>query len=488
MRSSLRLPILALSLGACRAVPPGAVEAVEVGSTVAPTADWTSAMDASRTATASADWLAGAWWREFGSEELTALVEQGLVDSPDLAAAAHRVEAAAASLAAARGADLPRVQAGLDLTRARTNFIGLPIPGSSGVVSNTSSSHALGLDVSWEVDLWGRIAAGERGARAELEASGLNLIAARQSLAAQILRGALALADAELNARFVAAQLDNFRAQLANAERVFDLGSGAPDALLSARAQVTSAEADLKEARRLVAALETPLAVLIGRAPGSGSGFDVDALVASLAGGLPEAPPIGLPAELLSRRPDLAALESRAAAAQAQAEVARANLYPQLALTASAGTSASDLKDLLDGDFRVWRLGSNLLAPLFLGGRLEAAEDAAIAERDAALFAFASRALVALGEVDSALTNERRTLERIVDLEVHRDQLAELEELTARRHARGSAPADARYAARTRSLVSARALEATRLQLLSNRVDLYLALGGGFDSGPDNRE
>ncbi|MFT4541514.1 MAG: multidrug efflux system outer membrane protein [Planctomycetota bacterium] len=488
MRSLHLSPVVLLLLAACQAVPPGAVEAVDASSTVVPAEGWTSAADASDSDTASDDWLAGAWWREFGSEELTALVEQGLAGSPDLAAAASSVEAAAASLAAARGADLPQVQAGLNLARARTNFIGLPIPGSSGVVSNTNNNHSVNLNISWELDLWGRMASAERGAVADLEASSLDLIAARQSLAAQILRGALALVDAELNARFAADQLDNYRAQLANTKRVFELGTGAPEALLSARAQVTSAEADVKEARRLVALLETPLAILIGRAPGRNAGFDTEALVASLAGDLPGAPPVGLPAELLARRPDLAALEARARAAQAQAEVARANLYPQLSLTSSVGTSGSELENLLDGDFRVWSLGGNLLAPLFMGGRLEAAEDAAIAGRDAALYAFASRALVAFGEVDSALTNERRMLERVVDLEAHRDQLQELEELTARKHTRGSTPAEARYIARARSLTSARILEVTRIQLLSNRVDLYLALGGGFDSSPPTQE
>ena len=138
--------------------------------------------------------------------------------------------------------------------------------------------------------------------------------------------------------------------------------------------------------------------------------------------------------------------------------------------------------DLVDGDLRVWSLGANVLAPLFTGGALEAAEDIAVAQRDAALFAFARGVLDALAEVEAALVGEARTAERLDGLAAQLASLEENEALARRRQERGSASADAWFDARSRTLGARAALVATRGQLLTQRIDLHLALGGGFDA------
>ncbi|MDF1801054.1 MAG: TolC family protein, partial [Planctomycetota bacterium] len=211
---------------------------------------------------------------------------------------------------------------------------------------------------------------------------------------------------------------------------------------------------------------------------------DTAALAALVQGSLPAAPPAGLPAELLARRPDLAALEARLDAAEAGARVARADRYPRLSLTASTGTSGSELENLVDGDFRVWSLGANLLAPIFHGGALAAAEDIAIAQRDQALFTFASGTLRALAEVEAALVDEAGRQRRVAELEAQLDQLLETEALIERRQTRGSSSANALFDARARTLGARSQLLQARGQLFTGRIDLYLALGGGFDSAP----
>ena len=171
--------------------------------------------------------------------------------------------------------------------------------------------------------------------------------------------------------------------------------------------------------------------------------------------------------------------------AQAQAEVARAALFPSISLTGGAGTSGSELENLVDGDFQVWNLGANLLAPLFSGGALEAAEDRAVADRDKALFAFASQALVAFAEVDSALTGEALLKAQLTELTSWREKLVATESLLANQSRRGSAATAQVLSASVARIQADLQLLAVRRELFTNRVDLYLALGGGFEITPE---
>lgn len=474
-----KLLATALLAAGCQSVPPGAVEAVKPSAMVTPAAAWSQDSQAGAPITED-------FWTSFQSPTLDAWIAEGLAASPTLAMAARRVEAAAASLEAAAGADLPVVQASLGSTRSRMNFVGLPVPGSSGVLTSESTSYALSLGVSWELDLWGRLASAERGAAANLDAQGLDLVAARQSLAAQIAKASFALAEAHAARALAAEGLEVAQALEADAERRLTDGTGKPEELLNAQAAVAAARANQTAAARREALLAPPLALLLGRAAGRDGGLEaseIEALTQELTQApLGPPPAAGLPAELIARRPDLAALEARVGAAQAGAEVAHAALFPAISLTGSAGTSGSELKNLVDGDFQVWSLGANLLAPLFNGGQLRAAEDRAIADRDVALFAFAQAALVAFTEVDTALTNESLLTQELADRKLWRDKLAETEAVTLRKNQRGSAPTSLVLGARSQRISADTALLATRRESLTNRIDLYLALGGGFQA------
>jgi NodT family efflux transporter outer membrane factor (OMF) lipoprotein len=474
------LLLLTLAIAGCRSTPPGAVEAVEVSTLLTPAEAWSS------TEPTAALPVQEAFWSELGSPALDALVVEGLTASPTLAIAARRVEAAAAALEAAAGAELPSVQASLSTSRSRVNFVGLPVPGSSGVLTSESTSYGLSLGVGWEIDLWGRLASAKRGAAASLDAQSLDLVAARQSLAAQIAKASLALAEAHAARQFAGEALESAKLQLNNAARLVENGQGRAEDQLAAEARLAAARANATAAERREALLAPPLSVLLGRPAGRDALFDasfLDTLSAELLGAeLPPPPAAGLPAELLARRPDLAGLEARVRAAQAGAEVARAALFPAISLTGSAGTSGSELQNLVDGNFQVWSLGANLLAPIFNGGRLAAAEDRAIADRDVALFAFAQAALLAFAEVDSALVSESLLTQQLAELSSWRDKLAETESLLANKNRRGSAPAAAVLAARSARISADTARLATLRERLTNRIDLYLALGGGFQA------
>lgn len=459
---------------ACQAVPPGAVEPVDPREGVQPPPAWSQAGGAAP--------LAAAYWETLGSPTLTGLIEAGLAANPSLGAMTLRVQKAAAFLEATTGRQVPSVTAGLQAARSRVNFVGLPVPGSSGVLTSTSSNLSLGLDVAWEIDLWGRLASAERAAVARVEASSLDAVAARTSLAAQIAKAAITLVEGDETARLAGVTLELALEVEANARRLSARGTGTTAAVQLAEARTRTARITVLQAERLSDAAANRLTTLLGRPAGTLTDATRDALrVELLAADMPAPPDAGVPADVLHRRPDLAAAEARVRAAQADAEVARAELYPSFSLTGSAGTAGNELENLVDGDFRVWSLGANVLAPLFNGGRLRALEDQAIAERDIALLDFAALFLQACAEVDGALTNEQHLLAELRERGAYTAQRRTTAELVERQQLRGSASSAQVLSARVDALLAETELLAVLRTLYHNRIDLYLALGGGFE-------
>jgi outer membrane protein TolC len=188
-----------------------------------------------------------------------------------------------------------------------------------------------------------------------------------------------------------------------------------------------------------------------------------------------------LPADLVSRRPDLIASERRLAAAGARVTEARRALYPRLSLTASGGRSSNALKDLLDGDFAVWNLVSNLTQPLFQGGRLRAGVDLATSNSDRALALFADSVLRAFGEVETALAAEGYLAQQEVSLRSAAAEASASQILATERYAQGLVDMATLLEAQRRSFEAESQLLSVRRQRLDARIDLHLALGGDFE-------
>ncbi len=195
---------------------------------------------------------------------------------------------------------------------------------------------------------------------------------------------------------------------------------------------------------------------------------------------LPPPAPAGLPAQLVDRRPDLVAVERRLGAAGFRVSQARAALYPSLRLTGSAGSSSSELDDLLDSDFSVWSLAGNLLQPLFQAGRLRAGVELGEARYREAANLYAQSLLRAFSEVETALTAERLLREQTTALDAAATEAAAAERLAQDRYGRGVGDYLAVLAAQVQALDASSQLLATSRALLDTRVDLHLALGGGF--------
>jgi len=413
------------------------------------------------------------WWQDFGDAELDLTVATALVGNRDLRAALARLETAIETRAIASGGLLPEADLGFDSTRSRRLFLGFPF-GGGGVPSNTVTIFGLNLNLRWELDVWGRIRAGDAAALADLQATAADHAGARLSLVAQTCRAWFSATAAAQQLALAEATVASMRATAADVRDRFRRGLRPALEVELANTNLANAEATLELRRNLRAASLQQLDLLLGRFPEGRLQTP-----AALPDQLPPLPN-GLPSELLQRRPDLFAAERRLAAAGCRIDAARAALYPRLSLSAGGGTNTLRTEDLLDDEFRVWSLGANLLQPLFRGGALLAEVRRSEARQREALAGYGQAVLRAVGEVEQALRQERL--------------------LTERRSALGRAVTHAR---RARDLARERwqlglvdflavadadrqvyAAEAGWLDLgeqqCANRIDLYLALGGGF--------
>ena len=433
------------------------------------------------------------WWRALGDPLLAELIDRALTGSHDLAAAAARVEAAAARARIAGAPLLPEADATLSGIRARRNFIGFPIPGGEErVLSTFSTTWGASLNLSWEADLWGRVRSGRDAALGRTAAARADLAGAALSLSGQTAKAYFAAREAAAQVELARATLENRRTNRQRVRRRFEAGlRGALDLRL-ARSEEASAESVLEGRLGALDAAERQLETLVVDYP------DRDLpLPAGASGGLPLAlaagpPPVpaGLPSELLARRPDLAAAERRLEAAGFEVARARAALYPGFRLTGSAGRQSDELRDLLDNDFTVWSIAGNLLQPLFQGGRLRDGVDLARASFEEATALYAAAVLRALGEVETALAAERYLEARADALADAAEEARRAQELAEERYRAGLADFLAVLEAQRRTFDAESRLLEVRRQRLDARIDLVLALGGGFAAGapPDGSE
>ena len=416
-----------------------------------------------------------AWWSQLGSTGLVAAVDEALQGNHDLRQALARIDAAAAQ-ARIFGADAyPQVGFGFDAARQQQVFVGLPIPGRENQPLQTRfTSFAGSFNLSWELDVWGRIRASQSAALADVQASEADFRGAVQSLAAQTCRGWVGLVAAEQQLRLARATAESFTITATQVGERYRRGlRGALDYRLAlnnasvARALVSLRERELQTARR-------QLEVLLGRYPQGAITGDA-ALPA-----IPDAVPAGLPSELLERRPDLAAAERRLAANIARVKEAKRALLPRISLTAGAGRTSSELEDLLDNNFSVWSLAGNFAQPLFQGGRLRANVKLNEARAREALEGYHSTVLRAFGEVEVALDSEAQLRRREADLADATAQSAEAQRLAEERYFAGLIEFITLTETQRNAYNTEAELITIRRQRLENRIDLHLALGGGF--------
>lgn len=414
------------------------------------------------------------WWIYFASSELDTLVDEALDSNWDLRVAAARVDAAAA-VAKAAGADLwPQASARFDAARRQQVLIGLPIPGQAEAISTRSTSLGVSLDVGWELDLWGRVRAGKSAALANVQASWADLASARLSVAAQTVKAWFFVIESRQQLELAEKTVNNFRLSADQVRRRYEEGVRTSLDLRLALANLYGAQALLDARKQQLDLAKRQLEILLGRYPS-----------ASVTPGtrlpkISEAVPAGLPSELLIRRPDLLAAERRYAASEKRISEARRAFFPRITLTGSAGTLSGELQDLVDGNFGVWSIAANLVQPIFQGGRLKANLQRSHAESDQALAVYAVSLLNAFGEVEASLYAEQTLAERERHTAAAAEQSEAARTLAEKQYNAGLVDYITVLETQRRDLTAQSDLIAVRRQRLDARVNLHVALGGGF--------
>ncbi|WP_458766122.1 efflux transporter outer membrane subunit [Cupriavidus basilensis] len=413
---------------------------------------------------AGADPVSTAWWQSIGNAELDALVQRARVDNPGIAAAYARVQQARASVIIARAPLLPALTGSADAQH---------YGGSGGSSSDSTANLRLGLAASYEFDLWGGNRAAAGSAAASLRAAGFARDAATLSVTGEVALAWLQTVSLRERIGIATRMLENARSVLAVVDARQRAGSATALELAQQRGLVASRERTLRLLAQRANDSQVALAILLGQSAG---GLEVE--TASLASLRQPAIDSGLPAALLTRRPDLAAAEARLAAADGNIAVARALMLPRLALTANATVESDRLRTLFENP--VYTLAAGVLAPIFNAGKLAAGHDLAIAQKQELLAEYRRAIVAASGDVEVALNTMAG---------VDAQRVAQDEELAQARQAFALAQRRYRAGAETlltvldtqRSLYSAED-EAAQLRLasLQGAVLLYKALGGGW--------
>ncbi|MGE3171388.1 MAG: efflux transporter outer membrane subunit [Planctomycetota bacterium] len=450
-----RLALLAL-LTACAAphyAPPPAIELPPLG--------------------AAAEDLS-AWWARFGDARLSARIARALEHNQDLRAAAARTAEAAALV---RTVDdlLPdanlSARAGRDQTSDRNAF-----PRFAGI-DRRNSAHRVALDVTWELDLWGRIRAGNDAALADL-------LQTRELQ--HDLRAALAAQTAQAYFRLVALdlQLALTRTTVQNREDALRIQQQRQRAGAGSALDVHQAEADLESVRAALPALlqaqqaaSRALLLLTGETPAVIAEGQLERAAALPA---PPAIPEGLPSDLLARRPDVRAAEAALAAASARVAEAKARWFPTIRLTGALGQESEALQNLFTAPATIWSLFGTLTQPLFQLRELGAQADAAAARREQAEAGYVRAVQAAFAETYDALDARAANGDAGAAQQRRIQALEQAERIAAARHDAGAGSFLELLDVR-RNLLAARTDRIdTAAAELSATVDVYRALGGGW--------
>jgi NodT family efflux transporter outer membrane factor (OMF) lipoprotein len=408
---------------------------------------------------AAAGAVADGWLAGFNDPQLDALVQEALANNPDLMVAAARVEQAAAYVKIAGASLYPAVQV---------------LGTASGKGGDAGGINYIGLFANWELDLWGRVRAGREAATLQYTSAELDLAYARQSLAAMVAKSWFLASEARLQGA-LAAEMVRSAEQLLEMARVREkVGSGSELDTSLARASLESFRDAERQLRLAYEQSLRALELLAGRYPAA-----AESAPAALAA-LPGPVPAGLPSELLERRPDVVAAERRVAAAFYRKEEAKAAMLPRISLTAAVNSLSSDVVVLKERDNPVWGIGGKLAAPIFQGYALEGQVEVRTAEQKQAVAEYGRIGSKAFGEVEGALSAESAARDRqaILARGVADNQRAV--ELTEVRYRVGAGDLRAVTQQQLALYATRSALLRVQSEVLVQRVNLHLALGGSF--------
>jgi len=416
------------------------------------------------------------WWRLFKDDTLQDLVRTALTNNYDLRIAVKRVEEYQAMAAQSRGKFFPQIGYEGDLEHSRNAFGGNTTMGTG----ETGNPVMLAGSAAWEIDLWGRIRRLNEAARAQLAATDAARRGVMLTLVCNVAQSYFELLEFDLEVNIAKRTQASFQESLDIFSR--KLAGGAASRLETSRAEaaVASTAATIPDLERQIAIKENAINLLLGRNPGT---IPRHALLRDQDS--PPEVPVGLPSDLLRRRPDILAAEQNLRAANAQIGVAIAQCFPKIGLTAVFGRASLDL-DSFNGDAAAWGLGGTLTGPLFQGGALLAQIRQARAQTEEQSLAYEQAVRTAFQDVANALVT-RVKLEEVFAQEArcvrcYNDAVV----VSRERYIAGKASYYEVLEAQQQLFPAENNLAQTKLERLTAVIQLYKALGGGWNL-PDEK-
>jgi len=414
----------------------------------------------------------GSWWTMFGDRELDALMARVDLSNQTLRAAEARFRQSRALADQARAALFPALSANASATRSKSPSLSNQPSFAVGAVNN----YNVALNTSWELDVWGRVRRSVEAGEASWQASAADLEAARLSAYAALAQNYFALRVADATRQVLEDTVAAYARTLELTRNRYAAGVVARVDVVQAEVQWKSARAQLVDVGVERAQLEHAIALLVGEAPAA---FSIER--APFAASMP-AIPVGLPSELLERRPDIAAAERNAAAANARIGVAQAAFFPTITLSGAAGFRSTDSANLFTTPSRFWSLGGALAQAVFDGGLREAQKQQAIAVYDEDAATYRQTVLTAFQEVEDNLA-ALRILEEEARLQDEVVQAARHAlELTTNQYQAGIVSYLNVISAQTTLLSNERTASSLLGRRLTASVALVKASGGGWSA------
>jgi multidrug efflux system outer membrane protein len=413
------------------------------------------------------------WWQVFHDETLQNLVRVALTNNYDLRIAVARVEQAQAQAAEARAGYYPQVNYAAAAGRGKNVSGGSPAPtGTQGSVFGAD------VNASWEIDLWGQIRRLNESAKAQYLASEEARRDVMISLIGQVAQDYFQLLALDKRLQIARDSTNSFGQSLKIFNDRLQHGVASKLETSSAGALMASAAATIPELEQQIAQQEDQLSILLGQNP-----RDIERGDPSLDNQLPPEVPAGLPSNLLERRPDIREAEQALRSANAQVGVAVSDFLPQLNLTGLFGVVSPGLSAASSGGEVAWSIAAGLTGPLFHGGQLRAQYKAALAVRDEFALQYQSTVLNALGEVSDALIAREKLAAAREQESLAVAAYKEAVDISLKRYQQGQSSYYEVLQEQQSLFPAEDLLVQTQLNQLLAVVQLYRALGGGWDMG-----
>jgi len=408
------------------------------------------------------------WWELLGDEQLNTLIRIALEQNKDMAIAVSRIEEARATLGFVRSDQYPKFDVSAGANRGNS------VPGTS-VIAPVSNSFVLAGDLSFELDLWGKLRRSTEAAQAELLATVDAGNSVMITLIADVASAYLLLLDLDTRVAIADRTLETRKESLGIIQARFDRGTVALIDVNQAQIEMYDAEAQLAALQREDVQVENLLSILLGQYPGVIMHDRRDIYSLEMLD-----VPAGLPSELLERRPDVRVAEQQLAAQTARIGVAEAIRFPSLSLTGSLGLASDELSGFFTTDNKTWGLSAGLIAPVFNAGQNKRRVEVEVARTEQALLNYEQTVLQALQEVEDSLVSVS-TFEREVFARQNQEKAAASAAMLSRARYDGGVTSYLEVLESERSLFSAELLaSSTHREQLVAYVTLYKALGGGW--------